>query len=116
MARWVLGKLAGGDKTSRRIFAGADRYDAMVSDRPYRKGMAKKEVIEILRRKSGIQFDPNVIAVFVWLFVKDETIGTAKSAFPLVEQSTRSASRCRANRVGCHYATRGGRNPEPRSD
>jgi putative nucleotidyltransferase with HDIG domain len=71
-----------------RIFAVADCYDAMVSDRPYRKGMPKKEVIEMLRKKSGIQFDPNVIDVFVRLCGEGGTIGNAGDAFLLVEQST----------------------------
>ncbi len=44
-----------------RIFAVADCYDALKSDRPYRKGMSKEETLAILTAKSGLQFDPAVI-------------------------------------------------------
>ncbi len=47
-----------------RILAVADSYDAMVSDRPYRKGLPQPEVLEILRLRSGTQFDPMVVEVF----------------------------------------------------
>jgi putative nucleotidyltransferase with HDIG domain len=47
-----------------RILAVADSYDAMVSDRPYRKGMTSWEAIQELDRCSGTQFDPNIVAAF----------------------------------------------------
>ncbi|HEY1272082.1 MAG TPA: HD domain-containing phosphohydrolase, partial [Terriglobales bacterium] len=47
-----------------RIFAVADCYDAMISDRPYRKGLPREKVIEALTQRSGTQFDPKVIEVF----------------------------------------------------
>jgi putative nucleotidyltransferase with HDIG domain len=47
-----------------RILAVADCYDAIVSDRPYRKGLPARQALEILRQKSGKQFDPMVIEVF----------------------------------------------------
>ncbi len=68
-----------------RIFAVADCYDAMVSDRPYRKGMPKKQVVEMLREKSGIQFDPNVIDVFVRLCAEDGIIEAPTDGAQLVE-------------------------------
>jgi putative nucleotidyltransferase with HDIG domain len=70
-----------------RIFAVADCYDAMVSDRPYRKGLPKKQVVQMLREKSEIQFDPKVIEVFVRLCADDETIYAPKEDVRLVEQS-----------------------------
>ncbi|MBN1233417.1 MAG: HD domain-containing protein [Candidatus Coatesbacteria bacterium] len=48
-----------------RIVAVADAYDAMVSDRPYRKAMTSKEAIIELKKHSGTQFDPDVVKVFV---------------------------------------------------
>jgi putative nucleotidyltransferase with HDIG domain len=45
-----------------RIVAGADSFDAMVSDRPYRKGMALVEARDTLVAASGTHFDPNVVA------------------------------------------------------
>ncbi len=50
-----------------RILAVADCYDAMVSDRPYRKGLPKQQALEILKQRSGTQFDPMVIEVFARL-------------------------------------------------
>ncbi len=48
-----------------RIFSVVDAFDAMTSDRPYRKAMSYKKAIEEIKRMSGIQFDPNVVKVFV---------------------------------------------------
>lgn len=55
-----------------RILAVADCYDAMVSDRPYRKGLAKQQALDILRQRSGSQFDPVVIEAFMQLTATDQ--------------------------------------------
>jgi putative nucleotidyltransferase with HDIG domain len=47
-----------------RIVAVADSFDAMTSDRPYRKGKAPWEALEELVAQAGKQFDPEVIAAF----------------------------------------------------
>jgi putative nucleotidyltransferase with HDIG domain len=47
-----------------RILTVADSYDAIISDRPYRKGIPKQQALEILKNKAGTQFDPMVIRVF----------------------------------------------------
>jgi HD-GYP domain-containing protein (c-di-GMP phosphodiesterase class II) len=47
-----------------RILAVADAYDAMTSDRPYRPGMPEEKVLDIFRKGSGSQWDPEVIAAF----------------------------------------------------
>ena len=70
-----------------RIFAVADCYDAMISDRPYRKGLPKKQAVSILKEKSGIQFDPKVIEVFLRLCLEDEASDSPKEDGRLVEQS-----------------------------
>ena len=44
-----------------RIIAVADVYDAMTSDRPYRKRMGKPQALAIIREGSGQQFDPKVV-------------------------------------------------------
>ena len=61
-------KLAG-DEISlyARIFAVADVYDAMTSDRPYRSGLPKSEAIGIIKQKSGTQLDPEVVKNFLEL-------------------------------------------------
>lgn len=58
--------LAGDDiPLGARILAVADAYDAMVSDRPYRQGLTTAAAVEELRRESGRQFDPGVVAAFL---------------------------------------------------
>ena len=47
-----------------RILAVADSYDAMGSDRPYRKGMPVEKIEEIFRRGAGEQWDPKVIDAY----------------------------------------------------
>jgi putative nucleotidyltransferase with HDIG domain len=47
-----------------RIIAVADAYDAMTSERPYRKAMSRGEAVAELRRCSGTQFDPVVVDAF----------------------------------------------------
>jgi len=50
-----------------RILAVADCYDALVSDRPYRKGVPQQQALELLVQKSGTQFDPTVIDLLIRL-------------------------------------------------
>ena len=47
-----------------RIVAVADSYDAMSSDRPYRKGMPEQRIDDIFREGAGKQWDPQVIYAF----------------------------------------------------
>jgi putative nucleotidyltransferase with HDIG domain len=47
-----------------RIFAVADCYDALISDRPYRLGMAPERVMEIITSGTGKQFDASVVEQF----------------------------------------------------
>lgn len=48
-----------------RIVAVCDAYDALVNDRPYRPGVAREEAIEILRRGSGSQWDPELVELLI---------------------------------------------------
>jgi HD-GYP domain-containing protein (c-di-GMP phosphodiesterase class II) len=50
---------------SARLFAIVDVYDALVSDRPYRKALPREEVIDYLKSQSGSHFDANVVALFL---------------------------------------------------
>ena len=47
-----------------RIVAVADAFDAMTSDRPYRKGMLPWQALEEIVSKAGKQFDPEVVGAF----------------------------------------------------
>jgi len=53
-----------------RIIAVADVYDALVSDRPYRKGLPPLQAKEEILSNSGKQFDPNVVKIFDSIFPK----------------------------------------------
>jgi HD-GYP domain-containing protein (c-di-GMP phosphodiesterase class II) len=44
-----------------RIFAVADTFDAMTSDRPYRKALPPEQALAEIRRCAGSQFDPQVV-------------------------------------------------------
>lgn len=48
-----------------RILSVADAFDAMLSDRPYRRGMNQVEAMHQLVQYSGTQFDPKVVNVFI---------------------------------------------------
>jgi len=48
-----------------RIIAVSDAYDAMTSDRPYRKAKEKGEALEELKKNAGMQFDPHIVEVFL---------------------------------------------------
>jgi putative nucleotidyltransferase with HDIG domain len=51
-----------------RIIAVADVYDALTSDRPYRKAMSPFEAKEIIGKGSGTDFDPTVVGAFLEAF------------------------------------------------
>ncbi len=53
-----------------RIITIVDAYDAMTSDRPYRKAMSAAEAVAELKRRSGSQFDPRLVALFCDLITK----------------------------------------------
>jgi len=54
-----------------RILAVADAYDAMTSDRAYRKGISSEEARQELRKHAGTQFDPQVVEAFLGLGEED---------------------------------------------
>lgn len=48
-----------------RILNIADAYDAMISDRSYRKALSAKEALTELQKNAGTQFDPELVKVFI---------------------------------------------------
>ena len=53
-----------------RIIAVADAYDAMTTDRPYRKAFPGEEAVQEILRNAGSQFDPEIAEVFAGLIGK----------------------------------------------
>ena len=47
-----------------------DVYEALISDRPYRKALSKKEALKIIKDNSGRQFDPKVVDVLTEVLEK----------------------------------------------
>ena len=56
---------------SARIFAVADVYDALTSDRPYRKAWPKEKALAYIREEAGKQFDPEVVEAFLKLMAEE---------------------------------------------
>jgi putative nucleotidyltransferase with HDIG domain len=55
------GRMAAELRLSTRILSVADAYDAMTSDRPYRRGISQSQARDELLRGKGTQFDPDVV-------------------------------------------------------
>ncbi len=67
---------------SARIVGIADAYDAMNSDRVYRKALPKKVIREEIIKGKGTQFDPNLVDVFLKLFDDDKLdVGEYKESY-----------------------------------
>ncbi len=56
-----------------RIISIADTYDAMTTDRPYRKGLTHEFALAELKKYSGIQFDPGFVDAFIQAFQRQLT-------------------------------------------
>ncbi len=61
-------------KLGARIMAVADSIDAMISNRPYRKGLTLKETINELKKNSGTQFDPRIVKICLKLLKKNPSV------------------------------------------
>jgi putative nucleotidyltransferase with HDIG domain len=55
-----------------RIFSVVDVWDAIQSDRPYKKGWPRQQAIDYIREQAGIYFDPEVVNVFLSLVEEDK--------------------------------------------
>jgi HD-GYP domain-containing protein (c-di-GMP phosphodiesterase class II) len=67
-----------------RVLAVADAYEAMIADRPYRRGMPAEEARAELERCAGTQFDPTVVEAF---------LGTLRAPRPRPRSRLGSAAR-----------------------
>jgi len=97
-ARWVVGQhhekfdgsgypnrlLGDGIHIHARIFAVADAYDAIRSDRPYRAGQSHQVACDEITAQSGTHFDPKVVKAFMSI-ARDEWDAIRRSA-PLADR------------------------------
>lgn len=54
-----------------RIMAVVDSYDAMTSDRTYRKALSQEHAVNELTENAGTQFDPKIVKVFIKILRKE---------------------------------------------
>jgi len=54
-----------------RIFAVVDVWDALGSDRPYRKALLQDEILAYIHEQKGLHFDPEVVDAFTTLLSKN---------------------------------------------
>ena len=59
-----------------RLFAIVDVWDALRSDRPYRKGWDDEKVLEHIRALAGTHFEPKVVNVFLNMITPAISKGT----------------------------------------
>jgi putative nucleotidyltransferase with HDIG domain len=62
-----------------RVLAVADAFDAMTSDRPYRRALTRAHALLEVERCAGTQFDPEIARVFLELFAEAELPAAAAS-------------------------------------
>ncbi len=63
---------------SARILAVCDAFDAMTSDRPYRRALTQEVAADELRKMSGKQFDPAVVEAFLSMPESQRNLATSQ--------------------------------------
>ena len=62
-----------------RIFAVIDVFDALSSDRPYRKAWPQEKIIEYIREQSGTHFDPKAVELFLQMMARESQPSTTQT-------------------------------------
>jgi putative nucleotidyltransferase with HDIG domain len=60
-----------------RIFAVADSFDALTSDRPYRRALKRKHAIEMIKQRCGSLYDPDIVQAFLEVVEREMREGEA---------------------------------------
>jgi putative nucleotidyltransferase with HDIG domain len=74
-----------------RILSVVDCFDALTSDRPYRRRMTDAEAVAILRERQGTMYDPEVVETFVRVHLDIEIAGADAPAHREVMQRVTQA-------------------------
>ena len=64
-----------------RIIAVSDAFDAMTTNRSYRKAKTAEEAVQELKRCSGTQFDPVIVSAFLLAFEKENILANRKNYY-----------------------------------
>jgi putative nucleotidyltransferase with HDIG domain len=76
-----------------RVIAVADSFDAMTSDRPYRRGMSISRAMQVLVEGKGTQWDPDVVDAFLCSLSRPGTaVATVSAPAQPVEAATVASS------------------------
>lgn len=70
-----------------RVLAIADAYDAMTTDRPYRKALSPEEAFDELRQCGNTQFDPNLVERFIAIAQANRSAGPESSSSILLSRN-----------------------------
>jgi len=57
-----------------RVLTVADVFDALVSERPYRKGWSRPDAVDYMVKGAGIRYDPAVVAGFCEMIAKEDSL------------------------------------------
>jgi putative nucleotidyltransferase with HDIG domain len=60
-----------------RIFAVADSFDALTSNRPYRRALKRKHAIEMIKERCGSKYDPDIVQAFLEVMAQELREGEA---------------------------------------
>lgn len=90
------GLAAEGIPLAARIIAVADAYDAVLSNRPYRRAAAHSRAAEMLNQMAGSQFDPDIVRVFLELQEDPQSVPGECGHEPLVCAQPHKAVRSEA--------------------
>ncbi len=96
-----------------RILTLVDNYDALRSDRPYKKGMTREEALEYIKQNAGTFFDPNLVEMFLATVDQLEAEASASSFKPpeSKKRSTTQSAAMALGQPGCGAASRASDRP-----
>jgi len=73
-----------------RIFAVIDVWDALLSERPYKRAWSVEKAVEYIQAQKNIHFDPEIVEIFLRHFVYRNAHKQEKDGYPLPHQTSHS--------------------------